>query len=75
MLTPVRGVPLRDHLERLATVHAMLVGHVRTMDPDAFLRRNARAHYDVSPVYVLHHLCQHEAEHRAEIARAATEGR
>jgi hypothetical protein len=24
--------------------------------------------YEVTPEWVLHHLCQHEAEHRAEIA-------
>lgn len=70
ILTPIRGVPLRDHLDRLATVRRWFVDHVSGMDDDTFLRTRDHEPYDVSPVYVLHHLCQHEAEHRAEIGHA-----
>ncbi len=37
------------------------------MTPDSRPRRLPG--YDVTPCWVLHHLMQHEAEHRAEIAR------
>ena len=37
---------------------------------ESFHRSNARVAYDVSPAYTIHHLMQHEAEHRAEMGRA-----
>lgn len=70
VLTPVKGLPLSDHLGRLATVRRAFRERVLALDETGFHRVNARAAYDVSPAYVVHHLLQHEAEHRAEINRA-----
>lgn len=70
VLTPVTGVTLEEHVERLATVRQMFHERLRGMGADAFHSLNARSSYDVSPIWVVHHLLQHEAEHRAEIGRA-----
>jgi uncharacterized damage-inducible protein DinB len=70
VLTTVRGVALSEHLSRLATIRRALIERISSLDSNAFHRPNVRADYDVSPAYVLHHLMQHEAEHRAEIGRA-----
>jgi hypothetical protein len=67
-LTEVRGVPLAQHVGRLAAVRELLLGRIRPMSVEDFHAPRAREHYDVSPAWVLHHLLQHEAEHRAHIA-------
>lgn len=47
---------------------AMLTAELGSM-PDAELHRpRSLSAYDVSPAWVLHHLLQHEAEHRAHVA-------
>lgn len=68
-LTPITGVTLGEHLDRLATIRRALVEHIGALDSGSFHRSNARAAYDVSPAYAIHHLMQHEAEHRAEMGR------
>jgi len=67
-LTEVRGDPLATHLERLAAVRAVLLERMRPMTVEDFHAPRARQDYDVSPAWVLHHLLQHEAEHRAHVA-------
>jgi uncharacterized damage-inducible protein DinB len=67
-LSPVTGLALGEHLERLSTVRSMLVGELRDMDAEEFHRVRSLPDYDVAPDWVLHHLMQHEAEHRAQIA-------
>jgi uncharacterized damage-inducible protein DinB len=67
-LTPVTGVSLSAHVDRLSLVRAKLLGHLRGMDTEEFHRPRSLPDYDVTPVWVLHHLLQHEAEHRAQIA-------
>lgn len=67
-LTTVRGEDLATHLARLAAVRALVHEHLDGMTATAFHEVRARARYDVSPAWVLHHLLQHEAEHRAHIA-------
>ena len=39
----------------------------RGMDIDEFRRRRHLPNYEVTPEWVLHHLAQHEAEHRGQI--------
>jgi uncharacterized damage-inducible protein DinB len=39
------------------------------MSPEEFMITKRFDDYDVSPAYVLHHLMQHEAEHRSQITR------
>lgn len=66
-LQPVVGETLAEHLARLAAVRAALLDTLAQMD-DADLRRvRVLPEYDVTPEWVLHHLIQHEAEHRGQI--------
>ena len=66
-LTDVRGESLDMHLRRLAAVRAILTDRLRPMSVADFHAPRTRDHYDVSPAWVVHHLLQHEAEHRSEI--------
>ena len=76
-LTVVRGETLATHLDRLAAIRALVHEHIAPMTVEDFHAPRARDHYDVSPAWVVHHLLQHEAEHRAHIAwvRDALHGR
>jgi uncharacterized damage-inducible protein DinB len=76
-LTATPDLRLARYVEALAAVRAQLVERVRALPPGDLSRPRRLPQYDVSPEWVLHHLVQHEAEHRAEIAvaRAAFEGR
>lgn len=67
MLTVVRGQPLADHLARLAFVRSQLLERLSGMSDHDFNRPRSLTSYDVSPAWVLHHLAQHEAEHRGEM--------
>jgi hypothetical protein len=67
-LTEVRDVPLAGHVERLDAVRALLLERMRPMSVEDFHAPRVRANYDVSPAWVLHHLLQHEAEHRSHVA-------
>jgi len=66
-LTDVRGESLAVHLKRLAAVREVLIERLRPISVDDFHAPRRRDHYDVSPAWVVHHLLQHEAEHRGEI--------
>ena len=66
-LTRVLGESLAQHLERLAAVRPILLDRLRPMPANDFHRPRVRPEYDVSPAWVIHHLPQHEAEHRSEI--------
>ena len=68
-LTPVDGTPLGEHLERMAAVRAMLLEAMRSMTSEEFHRVRARERFDISAAWIIHHLLQHEAEHRSQIAR------
>jgi uncharacterized damage-inducible protein DinB len=67
-LTPVLGVSLEEHLERLRIARGHLETHLRPMNAEEFHRLRSRARYDVSAAWIVHHLLQHEAEHRAQIS-------
>jgi uncharacterized damage-inducible protein DinB len=66
-LTDITGVPLDEHLERFTAVRAALMEVFSAMSLDDFRRARTLPEYTVTPEWVLHHLMQHEAEHRAEI--------
>ena len=68
-LVLAEGESLEAHLGRLAAVRSRLLAAYRGMDPDEFRRARALPEYDVTPEWVLHHLMQHEAEHRSQIGR------
>jgi uncharacterized damage-inducible protein DinB len=70
VLTFVRGQTLAQHLERLSWVRQTLLEELRGMTAEDFHRPRSLESYDVSPAWVLHHLAQHEAEHRSELGSA-----
>jgi hypothetical protein len=67
LLVAVAGLPLVDHLARLERVRAVLNERIGRMSLADFTAPRVRERYDVSPVWTIHHLLQHESEHRAEI--------
>ena len=66
-LTHVQGESLAAHLRRLAAVRGTLSERLSPMSVEDFHTPRVRERYDVTPAWVIHHLLQHEAEHRAEI--------
>lgn len=66
-LTQVEGITLDHHLDRLATVRQQLLAVFQPMHLHDFRRIRSLPGYDVTPEWVLHHLLQHEAEHRSQI--------
>ena len=73
ILTPVLGMSLAEHLARLEATRTTLLECLQGMSPRELDLVRQRADYDVSPAWVLHHLLQHEAEHRAHIATLRTD--
>jgi uncharacterized damage-inducible protein DinB len=63
-LSAVRGVSLADHVARLDSVRRHLLTTFRAMSPHEFRRVRSLPTYTVTPEWILHHLMQHEAEHR-----------
>ena len=63
-LTIVSGVSLDEHWQRLNLVRGPLLETYKKMSLDDYRRPRAFDAYDVTPEWVLHHLMQHEAEHR-----------
>lgn len=68
-LTTVIGEPLDRHLDRLEWVRERLIEEYGKLSLSRFAtaRPNLDGAYRVSPEWVLHHLSQHEAEHRGHI--------
>ena len=67
LLTSIHGVVLGEHLARLDTVRQHVLASYQALDLHDFRRVRHLPDYDVTPEWVLHHLAQHEAEHRSEI--------
>ncbi len=66
-LTQVDGISLSDHLQRFEATRTLVLDTYRAMSIEEFRRVRHLENMDVTPEWVLHHLCQHEAEHRDEI--------
>ena len=66
-LTQVPGLSLEQHLSRLETVRGLLLDGYQRMTLPEYRRVRSFADYDVTPEWVLHHMMQHEAEHRGQI--------
>lgn len=66
-LTQVKEFSLEQHLSRLSIVRGLLLDTYQQMNLSEFRRARSLPHYDVTPEWVLHHLMQHEAEHRSQI--------
>ncbi len=69
-LSIVQGVSLADHLARLDEVRRQLLERVSVLSAEQLttVRPLADPGYVISPAWTLHHLMQHEAEHRGQIA-------
>lgn len=68
-LTPVRGESLEKQLVRLDRVRKHFLESIHELSLDEFRRPREFENYVVTPEWVIHHLMQHEAEHRGEIGR------
>jgi uncharacterized damage-inducible protein DinB len=68
-LSVVDGLPLAEHEARLARVRNEFLVRVATLTPQQLSgsRFIPAANYEISPDWTLHHLMQHEAEHRGQI--------
>jgi uncharacterized damage-inducible protein DinB len=66
-LAVAHGGGLEAHLLRLDAVRDRLLAAFRGMSLTEFRRERNLPHYTVTPEWVLHHLIQHEVEHRGEI--------
>jgi len=69
-LSVIRGVSLADHLARLDEVRRQLLQRVSVLSAEQLetVRTLPDWDYAISPAWTLHHLMQHEAEHRGQIA-------
>jgi len=66
-LTPSQEAGLDVYLDRLAAVRRALLAGFAGMTLADFRRARTLPDYAVTPEWVLHHLMQHEAEHRGQI--------
>lgn len=66
-LTQVQGFSLAHYLTLLETVRSLVLDIYQKMNLSDFRRARSLEMYDVTPEWVLHHLMQHEAEHRSQI--------
>ena len=62
------GQALDVHLDRLRDIRAFVLEQLRPMSNDEFHRVRQMDAYDVAPDWAVHHIIQHEAEHRSHIA-------
>ena len=62
------GQALDVHLDRLRGVREFVLERLRPMSNDDFHRVRRFDAYDVAPDWAVHHVIQHEAEHRSHVA-------
>lgn len=72
-LTVVNGRSLPTHLHVLNRTRHYLLAHFHQMNITDFRRVRHFDHYSCTPEWVLHHLIQHEAEHRGQIMAIRTQ--
>lgn len=66
-LSPVAGVTLETHLNRLGFVRVRFLERLSGVVADDYRRPHSLPAYDVTPEWVLQGLAQHEALHRGQI--------
>jgi len=71
-LSKIKGFSLEEHLFRLSEIRKILKLNLSGMTLEDFHRKRILDAYEVSPQWVLHHLSQHEAEHRGELGSIIT---
>jgi DinB family protein len=67
-LSRVDGHSLEDHVQRLEAVRSWVLEQLMPMTNEDFHRVRSFEEYDAAPDWALHHILQHEAEHRSHIA-------
>jgi uncharacterized damage-inducible protein DinB len=72
-LTVVNGRSLEEHLHVLDRARHYLLETFRQMDLADFRRVRHFENYSCTPEWVLHHLIQHETEHRGQIMSIRTQ--
>lgn len=66
-LSPADGLTVAAHVQRLDGVRAWVLEHLKPMTNEDFHRVRSFERYDAAPDWALHHVLQHEAEHRSHI--------
>ena len=66
-LSHVQQTTVEEHIQRLDLVRKHLLASFRGMTLQEFRRPHAFPEYQVTAEWVLHHLIQHEVEHRGHI--------
>lgn len=67
VLSGVRGEDLAQHLKRLDTIRHAVLAALRNLPDQELDHPRGVGDQHVTPEWVLHHLMQHEAEHRGQI--------
>ncbi len=69
-LSAVHDVSLEEHLARLDNIRGQFLSHVSPLSAEQLqaARPLTDSNYEISPAWTLHHLMQHEAEHRGQIS-------
>jgi len=62
------GQELTVHLDRLQGVRAFVLDRLRPITNEDYHRIRPLDDFDVAPDWVVHHVIQHEAEHRSHVA-------
>lgn len=63
----VEEIPIDEHLSRLENIRTCLLKEFKQITTEEFDQPNSSEKSVVSPSWVLHHLIQHESEHRGHI--------
>lgn len=66
-LSPLRGFSFDNHLQRLATTRKRLLKELQSLTAEDFVRPRPTTVGEATPEWIIHHLRQHEAEHRGQI--------
>jgi uncharacterized damage-inducible protein DinB len=67
VLVPVMGETVQQHWGRLDWVRGQFLDAFMGMSLEEFRRPRRLEKYEVTPEWVIHHLIQHEAEHRGQM--------
>ncbi len=73
-LTQIEGETLDQHLHRLDVSRAIFLSSLLAMTVPEYRRPREFDDYIVTPEWILHHLMQHEAEHRVQIGEIRVMG-
>ena len=61
-----------EHIDTLSHVRQRVLMELKSLESPELVRIRETGSGRLTPQWVLHHLCQHEAEHRGQIQSART---